>query len=328
MNDSKLEKYRLGSIICKTVFNKLKDEILKNNIINVLELTKLGDQLLIEEYEKRKILNVKSVKIGFPTCISLNNCVGYYIYENDKSFETFNNIKKNDLVKIELGLNLDECINIFGDTFYNNDNNVINKNNEMLNVLDKLELKITKLMNSECTNDDIKRLIESYCTKYNCFPVENTVSYQHLNFHIQSDESKYIVTNHKKYYDEDDNLAVCQDICFDLEQHEVYTINLTIIPNTLDEKNHIYSELHQPHVYKYNEYYHNFRLQSSKQFYSHIKKTHGFNPFSMVNYNNNPKYKMGLRESLDNGILNYYPVLYNKQNLPVFFRKFTIIVKK
>ena len=316
MNDSKLEKYKLASKICKIVFNKLKDEILKNNKTDILELTKLGDQLLIEEYEKRKIKNVKVVKIGFPTCISLNNCVGYYVYEKQMSF--FNNIKENDLVKIELGLNLDDCTNIFGDTFYNkNDNDN-----------DKLESKITKLMVCESTNDDIKRLIEAYCTEYNCFPVENTFSYQHTDFHIQSDESKYIVTNHRKYYDEDDNLAVSPDICFDLEENEVYTINLTIIPNTLDEKDHIYSELHQPHIYKYNEYFHNFRLQSSKQFYSHIKKIHGSNPFTMTNYNNNPKYKMGLKESLDNGILNYYPVLYNKQKLPVFFRKFTLIVKK
>jgi hypothetical protein len=48
----------------------------------------------------------------------------------------------------------------------------------------------------------------------------------------------------------------------------------------------------------------------------------------MTEYKNNVKYRMGLKESLQNGILNYYPILYNKEKLPIFFKKFTVIVGK
>jgi hypothetical protein len=198
--------------------------------------------------------------------------------------------------------------------------------NKILKMLSKLEYKITKLANKNATNDDIKILIESECTKYNCFPMENTISYQHIIPHIQCDESKYIVTNHKKYYDENDLLIVPDDVCFDLEENEVYTINLTVIPNNKDEKEHVYTEWHSPHIYRYNEYFYNFKLDSSKKFYSQIKKNHEFNAFSMINYKDNVKYRIGLKESLDNGILNSYPILYHKEKYPIIFKKFTIII--
>lgn len=329
MDLGKIEKYKLAGTICKLVLSFLKNEILENNETDVHKLSNIGNTLLIEEYKKlSNQYDTKKVKIAFPTCISLNNCSSYYIYEENKP--EYNFIKPNDLVKIELGLNIDDCINITGDSFYMNEtsNQQYKQYKNILNLLEKLESKITKLANINSTNDDIKMLIESSCTKYNCFPVENTFSYQHNFEHIQTDESKYIVTNFHKYYDEDDNLIIPQDICFDFEENDVFTINLTIIPNNNDERHHVYSELHQPHIYKYNEYFHNFKFQSSKQFYAHIKKTHGFNVFSMVDYKNNVKYRVGLKESLENGILNSYPILYNKENLPIFFKKFTVIIGK
>jgi methionine aminopeptidase len=321
MDSVTLNNYKLAGKICNSVINKLKNEILEKNKNNVLQLSNLGNKLLLEEYQK--ITKKNDAKIAFPTCISLNNCVGYYIYEKDNN--EFNFIKPDDLVKIELGLNINGSINITGDSFFAN-----NKNNDMevFKMLNKLENKITKLANVNSTNDDIKMLIESYCTNYEYFPVENTISYQHHLEHVQTDESKYIITNFQKYYDEDDNLTIPQDICFDFEENDIFTINLTVVSNNNEEKDHIYCEKHSPHIYKYNEYFHNFKLQSSKEFYSNIKKNHGFNVFSMVDYQNNVKNRIGLKESLENGILNSYPILYNKEKLPVFFKKFTLIIGK
>lgn len=327
MNTIKLQKYNLGDTICKNVFSKLKDEICNNKKTNVYELVKLGNELLIQEYNhlNNSTFNLitKKVQIAFPTCISLNNCNGYYIYEENN--DDFNLIKPTDIVKIELGINIDNCITLFGDSFIQVENSQIEK---LLKMLDKLEYKIKKIANTDSTNDDIRMLIESYCTKYNCFPVENTFSYQHLNEHIECDESKYLVTNYKKYYDEDDNLIGNQDICFELDENDVFTINLTIIPNDIEENEHVYVEKHSPHVFKYNEYFHNFKLQSSKEFYHFIKKTHSFNAFPMVEYKKNVKYRIGLKESLDNGILTYYPIYYSKSKLPILFKKFNIIIKK
>jgi len=342
MDSLKFKKYKLAGLVCKIVFTDLKHKILNDNYHDVLSICKLGNKLLLEkcnELSKKYLLEtfINDVKIAFPTSISLNNCVGNYIYEKEGGPD-FNLIKPNDLVKIELGLNIDNCINIFGESFvytdhhhdYHHDHHHDHHHDKLLKVLDKLESKITKMANVETTNDDIKILVESFCTEYDCFPVENTYSYQHTLDHLQTDESKYIVTNHQKYYDEDDNLVGGEDICFDLEENDVFTINLSIIPNGNEEneKEHVYIEKYQPHLYKYNEYYHNFKLQSSKQFYSYIKKTHGNNVFSMIDYKDNVKYRMGLKESLENGVLNTYPVLFNKEKLPVYFKKFTLIVGK
>ena len=67
--------------------------------------------------ECNKIYKKETVKgIAFPTSISLNDCVGNYLYETSQEFENYNTIKKGDVVKIELGVNLSGCIANLGET--------------------------------------------------------------------------------------------------------------------------------------------------------------------------------------------------------------------
>jgi methionine aminopeptidase len=180
-------------------------------------------------------------------------------------------------------------------------------------------------MKTGMTNDDIKMRIESKCTNMECFPIENCTSYQHNT--QPEDELKYIILNFKKYYDDDDNLVVNPNICFDIEEGDIYTINLTIIPNNEDtDSEHVYTYNTDAHIMKYNEFFYNLKLKASREFCSMIKTKHGNNAFNCVEYRKNPKYRMGIRESLDAGILEEYPILYSKDKLPVYHKKFTIIV--
>jgi methionyl aminopeptidase len=313
MTENQINDYKKAGQIANKVYNILKQKIISKENLDIYELTKLGNDLIEKETNQSP---------GFPVCISLNNCVGYYFYEKEND----NIIKQQDLVKIELGVNINGSIVVYGNSFYLNDDE--SDNVKYIKLLDKLESKIIKNLNIDSTNDDIKILVESYCTKYDCFPVENTFSYQHLDENLYKEDSKYIVFNHQKYYDEDDNLIIKPDFCFNIDENDVYTINLTIIPNNSDDKDHIYIEKHDAHIYKYNEYYHNLKLQSSRQFYKKIKNKYGNNPFPIIDFKKDVRSRIGIKESLDNGILDSYPILYNKNNIPVFFKKFTVIVRK
>ena len=63
----------------------------------------------------------------------------------------------------------------------------------------------------------------------------------------------------------------------------------------------------------------------ARDFYSTIKSKHGTNAFNCLPYKEN---RYAIRECTDKGILDNYPVLYNKNNLPIFSKQFTIIVMK
>jgi methionine aminopeptidase len=321
-------KYNVAANICGKVYNILKDNITSGNMLTVVELERLGNKTIKEECNlvyKR----IKNKGIAFPISISLNNCVGNYTYENGN--DEYNIIKNGDVVKIELGVNIDGCIAILGETIiYNNENNESNNDDiKYIEFLNKLQKEIVKIIKHGEINDEVKTYIESKCTELECFPVENTISYQHFDGKLSTDESKYMITNYKKYYDEDDVLISKENLCFEFEKNEVYTINLSIIKNNSEgDTEHNYTQAHNPHIYRFNEYFYNLKLSSSRTFCSLIHEEYQKNAFDYVPYKNTIKYKSGIKESLKNGILIEYPIYYNKNQTKVFHKKFTIVVNE
>lgn len=324
-------KYNAAAKICGYVYNFVKDKIISGEILCVRTLETLGNDMI--ETECKKIYKiVKNKGIGFPISISLNDCVGNYVYESNK--DEYNTIKKGDVIKIELGVNIDGCIAILGETIIysesesnEKDNEKQNENIKCIEFLNTLQKNIIKMIKPNETNDEIKTYIESKCTEMNCFPVENSISYQHLDGLLNTEESKYIILNYKKYYDEDDTLISKENLCFEFQKHEVYTINLTIIQNNDDiTLENVYTEPHRSHIYRFNEYYYNLKLKSSKDFCSLIQGQFNKNAFDCVPYIDTPKYKIGIKECLEKGILINYPIYYSKNKKLVFHKKFTIVV--
>jgi methionine aminopeptidase len=320
-------KYNVAAKICGKVYNLLKETIISGKVLGVNTLQILGNET-IEKECKQVYKQLKNKGIAFPISISLNNCVGNYTYESQN--DEYNIIKNGDVVKIELGVNIGGCIAMLGETIiYNENDKDENKNIKYIEFLNKLQKDIVKIIKHGETNDEVKTYIESKCTELGCFPVENTISYQHFDNKLSTDSSKYIITNYKKYYDEEDVLISKENLCFEFEKDEVYTINLTIIKNNSEgETEHYYVEPHQPHIYRFNEYFYNLKLASSKSFCSVIHEQYQKNAFDCVPYKKQPKYKFGIKESLEKGILIQYPIYYSKDNNIVFHKKFTIVVNE
>lgn len=332
-----LTKYNESARICGLVMRDIIGKINGGENLDVYELCKYGDNKIIEECNK--IFKKEKTKgVAFPTCISLNDCVGYYIYEegNDK----YNRIKDRDIIKIELGVNIGGCISRLGETIIYNMADEDEEKRKYIRFLEDMEQDIVKYMKLEnfeqdengevrMTNDDLRMFIESKCVENGCFPVENTVSYQHLGGAFKIQESNYIVLNHRKYYDDDDNLVVEPNLCFDIVNGDVYTIDLTIIGNKDFESGyeHIYRVNHNAHILRYNELYYNLKLKNARDFCSLMKAKYGMNAFNSIEYRKNVKNRMGIKESMDAGILEEYPVIYNKNGYNVYHKKFTIMIK-
>ena len=328
LTDNMITKYHTASSICGKVYNYLKHKITNENERNILTLTKLGNMLILEElnniYKKSKDKN-----IAFPVSISLNNCIGNYIYNHDNPNSVFNTIKETDIIKIELGVSIDGCISILAETFTITDNPEIKTITDFLN---KMQRELVKRIKHEETADEMRMLFESKCTDNGIFPIENCMSYQQLEGHLNGDALKYMILNHRKYYDMDDYLISPENINYEFEKDDIYTINLSVIPTTDErssEDNIKYKNNGESHIYRLNEYTYSLKLKSSKAFYNQIKSNHKNYGFDISLYNHDTKNRMGIKECLNNNILDTYPIKYVfPDHIPVITKKFTIIVGK
>lgn len=318
IDSARRDKYNTSAKICGIVYKELLQKIQDDSgERDVKTLCDYGTTRIREECNK-VFKSVKNKGPAFPVSISLDNCTGNYYYEKDN--DKYNTIQKDSIVKIELGANIGGCIAVLGETYQLNVNAT-----HFTDFLNKLQKVVTNIIKVGETNDEVRINVESLCTEKNCFPIENSFSYQHIDGHPKTDVSKYIVFNHKKYYDDDDNLAVEPNVCFEFENNDVYTINLTIVPNKEDDSEHIYKGKHDAHIYRFNHYHYSLKLRSSRELFSDVKKMHGYNAFYISQYNK-PRERLGIKECFTNGILDDYPVLYESSGLPVYQKKFTVFV--
>jgi len=334
---------KIARKVYEDVKTRINHEISENQRANLGAMCAYGNELIINETQN-VYKKCKNKGIAFPVSISLNNCVGNYVTEGDVndviSNGAVNNvtegdvilkgdvISKGDVVKVELGVAIDGYIGIVGETFVAGGG--LEKE---LEFLDELSKEI--VLRAGDTNDMFRMFIESECTKNNMYPIENCTSYQQFENHLQTDESKYIILNYRKYWDEDDNLVSEENICYELEENEVYTINITCALSdgalSDDQNNLKYKEPIEPRLFRFNETNYQLKLNSSRLFLNEVKSKHRHYAFNITEFLKNPKMKVGMKECFGNGILDAFPILYvtDQNNAPVqiIHKKFTVIVK-
>jgi methionine aminopeptidase len=338
--------YNEAARICGKIYKELKERIQtelkdgfvcekighsESNAVDILKISELGNSRILEEtsniYKKNKNKGIAS-----PVSISLNNCIGNYIYDEGYG----NSIKKNDVVKIDFSVSVCGYIATIGETFIagvDDDANLpIQKS---IKFLEKLQKDIIEVMIDGETNDETRMMIESKCTENGVFPIENCISYQQFEGHCKMAESKYMILNYTKYWDDDDNLVSEENLCFELLENEVYTINLTMILTGEEIDIVKYTDKEESHLYRFNDYHYQLKLKNSRTFFSEVKQKHMNYIFDIREYKKNVKNRMGIRECYDNNILEDFPITMvtvkcdkNHVPLPVISKKFTMIVKK
>lgn len=287
--------YKVGSDICKNAFNSLCQKI-KDGEKNI--------SLLID-FTNSTLLNCNyHIILVIPTTISIDNCVGYNVNGS---------IENNSIVKVEYAININGYIVSFGDTILLGESQ---KYKNYIKTLSKMQRIISKLMIQGETNDEVRIHLESLCTRNNCFPVENTISWEQKDKTLKTEESKYMILNYKNKEDQ-------ENMCFEFEKGEVYNINLTIVPTNQEDHHSYIKEL--PQMYRFNNYHYLLKLASSREFFNKIKSKHLNNVFYIKDYNT-VRDRIGIKECWENGILDDYPVLYEKSGLPIFHKKFTVQV--
>ena len=315
-----ISKYNTSATICGKVYKKLKELIFLNKERNIKTLCTLGNQMIISElnmiYKK-----IKDKNIAFPVNISLNNVISNYTGINNDV------IKNTDIIKIKLGVSLDGCISVLTETFVIEDNKPIEK---VITFLNKIEKDILEMIKHEETVDEIRIFIESKCTSEVVFPISNCISYQQKQSNIKTLDSKYMILNYVPYYDRNDDLQTEENINFEFEEDDIFTINLTVIPMEDDiEPNQVkYKTIYDSTIYRMNETNYGLKLKSARDFYNKVKLSYTNYAFQIDNFLDNPRDRMGILECKKNKLLDEYLIVTPHNNLPVISKEFTIIVGK
>ena len=314
-----LDKLNSGAKICNNVLNTLVQKIQIEKLKNIKDISLKGDLLILEQLQT-VYKNSKNKMIGFPICISIDNCIENYRYdESDKI------LYDSCIVKIKLGTNIDGSITLLEKTFvFDEKEYKLCEISDISAIEEKCKKICEKNMFNENTNDELRKLLEIELSSNGYQPIENCISYQTFENHLITSESKYIILNYQKYFDDDDNV-ILPNTCFEFLNGEVYHISVKFVKN--DEQTYsITNHKHDCHLYRLNEYYYSLKTKSGKNFYSKIKSNHDTNPFNYTNYTNEPTNKIGFKECFENGILDELEIPYTKKGIDVYGFTFTIVV--
>lgn len=170
-------KYRTAGTIANEVLAAVVAAVQVGG--KVVELCELGDRLVEEACSK--IYNTKKggkkVEKGtaFPTCVSLNNCVGHYspLVSEDKMV-----VAEGDVVKIDLGVHVDGYIAVVAHTVLAQTGPATGRKADVMQAAWQAAECAQRMLKDGCTNAEITEMIATVAESYNVNPVEGVLSHQ------------------------------------------------------------------------------------------------------------------------------------------------------
>jgi len=317
-----LQKYKdAGLIATKAVNNIVKNAKPGTKLVSLI--TGANEVLKSELANVHK--DIKDKGILFPICLSLNNVVGHNIPgPNDI-------LKEGDLLKIDLGVQIDgfPAQIAFTTLIKKEDNQLIPKGDKRANVMRAVieaSREIGKVMKPGIMNTEIVKIMEQTAKKYGCYlPIsnENGVIPGVNSYQI----SRYIIDGHT---DDDCEfvhrfIMARENTAYDfslmslpLDENEVYAIDIVMCSGTGK-----LNQIKETNIFKRNyERRCELKSKSSKTVLNNIK-----DKYPIILDTQDLKVKIGLKECLNKGLINAYPIVAEKEGEYTARIKFTIVVK-
>uniref|UniRef100_A0A7E4W6W0 Peptidase_M24 domain-containing protein n=1 Tax=Panagrellus redivivus TaxID=6233 RepID=A0A7E4W6W0_PANRE len=298
--------------------NVLKEVIAKVQPgVTAGELATFGDDRLLELSSKAFKKDKETEKgIAMPTCISVNNIVCHF---SPLRSETDITIADGDVVKIDLGAHIDGYIASVAHTVVvgaSPTNKVTGaKANVVLAAHYALEATLRQLFpHKGLKNTDLTGNITRICKVFETTPIENMLSHQIGQFDLGA--GKEIIQNPT-----DEQAGKIEKVGF--EENEVYIIDLLISTGTGKAKAGDYRTT----VYKKAEnLVYQLKMKNARTFFSEAQKKYGGMPFSIRGFENEVQAKVGVVECERHGLLQPYPVYYEKEGEIVAQFKTTALI--
>jgi len=277
---------------------------------NISEICAAGDKFILAETAKI----YKSAKIekgiGFPTCVSVNNVIGHFAPAPGDAAT----IKENDLVKIDLGVNVDGFVAVVAHTLVvqgAEPKPVTGRTADVILAAHTAAEVALRSLKIGKKNNEVSELISKATAEFKCNPVVGVLSHQMTRFVIDGPK---VILNKADVENKVDSV--------DFEVNEVYAIDIVV--STGEGKSREADE--RPTVFKRQaEESYQLKMKASRSTYAEIKKKFPVFPFNTRDVEEKTKH-MGIIECVGHNLLHPYPVLKERDDELVAHFKFTALL--
>jgi curved DNA binding protein len=306
-----------------TTAGQIVNDVLKELISMAKEGAKVGDicthgdtrikELTSKCYKKEKEMEKG---IGMPTCVSVGNIVCHFSpLKSDPEVL----LEKGQVVKIDLGAHVDGYIASAAHTIVvgaSTDEKVTGKKADVtLAAYNALETTLRQLFpHKGLKNSDITKTISEVASIYKTTPVENMLSHQIARF--ETNTGKEIIQNPS-----DDQSNKIEKHTF--EENEAYVIDILITTGDGKVKQ---GDIRTTVYKKAADVVYQLKMKNSRNFFSEASKEYGVMPFSIRGFANEVQAKLGVTECERHGLLQPYPVLYDRDSEIVAQFKATVLI--
>ena len=282
--------------------------------VKVIELCSAGDSFM-EEKIKHAYKKSKGMKkgIAFPTCVNVNETICHFT-PLDNTPEAAITLKENDVVRVDLGVQIDGFISNIAQTYILTPNVVSGREADCLAAVQQGMEVAQRLMKPGKTNTDLIQALQKVARAFNVKWVNGVLSHE-----IKRDvvDGKNVILLH-----EDADQTVDE---FKFESNQVFCLDL--VASTGDEAK-LREGTSRTTVYKREpSVLVDLKVNASRKVYEEIKDKFGAVPFTVKHLD--PKLgRMGVLELLNNRMIDPYPVLVAKKGEFVAQQKSTILIAK
>jgi curved DNA binding protein len=282
--------------------------------VRAVELANIGDAAV--EDATGKIYNQKKggkkIEKGsaFPTCISVNNCVGHYspLTSEDKVV-----LAEGDIVKVDLGVHVDGYCAVAAHTCVctaGTDPLTGRKADVVMAAWTAAECA-QRMLKDGCENAEVTKMIAQVAESFKCSPVEGVLSHQ-MKKHV-IDANKTII-----------NKATADQQVPDakIAKNDVFAIDIVMStgegkPKQMEDRTT---------VFKRNiEEKYSLKMKASRAFFSEVNQRFPTMPFTL-RAGDEKAWRMGVVECVKHDLFIEYPVLYEKPEEFVAQYKFTCLM--
>ncbi|KAI9203495.1 peptidase M24, structural domain-containing protein [Polychytrium aggregatum] len=282
----------------------------------VVDLCKVGDDAIVEisktVYNKGKV----NKGIAFPTTVSINNII-CHLSPLPGDQEAALVIKNGDLVRIELGAHVDGYIAQVAHTVVvgaSKEAPVTGRQADVLQAAYLASEAAIRLLKPGKTNYDVTEAVEKIVQDFDCNPIEGMLSHQ-----IQKDVldgPKQIVLNPTEQQRKEIET-------FTFEEGQVYSIDILISTGEGKPK----TQETRTTIFKRNAgLNYQLKMRTSRVVFSEVTSKFGNMAFSLRQFEDEKKARMGMIELANHNLVIPYNVLYEKEDAHVAHFMYTVLL--
>jgi len=306
-NPEVVQKYKAAA----EVAHRAMEEVMKlcKTGARIVDLCNAGDAFIVAECKKAFPKTKFERGIAFPTCVSVNNAAGHFSpLKDDKTV-----LAKNDVVKIDLCTHIDGFIALAARTLVvDPDGDVTGRVADVITAAQVAMNAAVHMLQIGKTNEEVSEVIKRVAEAYHVNPLEGVLSHQMNRFLIDGDK---VIMNKPMI---DQRVEKCT-----FEANDVWCIDVVMstgegVARERDVRTTVYKRsLEKMYMLK---------LKASKYLLQQINRKCPVFPFTLRCIDDERQARMGISEMSSHGMVDPYPVLFEKDREFVAQFKTTVFV--